>query len=428
MRRRLLAVVCVLAATGSAPHAQSTDLLFADAGQSSSPRIAGLEKAAGSGNGGPAVAAFWNDIGRTGTPLIERVPGEPNHSWLTFLWRATSATTNVVVIDGVAAGVGGGDPKRSSMRRVGGTDVWYRTYKVRNDAAFTYMLSPNDSLEWLLGPRRSTPVADPLNPNLSGSQSFVRLPSAPRPIEGARTSPVPAGTVASLSIMSAILRNTRALQVYTPPGFTTANADADARYPLLVVLDSGVYGDYVPVPAILDVLIAQRRIPPLVAVMVGNVNRAQELPCFPPFADFLASELVPWMRATFRAGAAADRTIVSGASLGGLAASFAGFQHPEVFGNVLSQSGSYWWAPAQEPEPEWLTRRFAAVSRRDIRLSMSVGAMEVSQQLDTNRRLRDVLEAHGYDVDYTEFNGNHSYLNWRAEFGDRLARLLGPQR
>ncbi len=369
------------------------------------------------------MAAFWKEIGR-GAPLIEPVAGESNYSWLTFLWRATGATTNVVVVDGVAAGVGGGDPKRSTMRRVGGTDVWYRTYKVRNDAAFTYMLSPNDSLESLLGPRKSTPVADPLNPNLSGPQSFVRLPSAPKPIDGA--GPVEAGTVTSTSFNSAILRNTRGLRVYTPPGFTTA--DAAARYPLLVVLDSGAYGDYVPVPAILDVLIAQRRIPPLVAVMVGNANRAQELPCFPPFADFLASELVPWMRETFRAGAAADRTVVSGASLGGLAASFAAFQHPEVFGNVLSQSGSYWWTPAQDSEPEWLTRRFAEASPRGIRLSMSVGAMEVSQQLDTNRRLRDVLTARGYAVDYTEFNGNHSYLNWRAEFGDRLARLLGPQR
>jgi enterochelin esterase-like enzyme len=134
------------------------------------------------------------------------------------------------------------------------------------------------------------------------------------------------------------------------------------------------------------------------------------------------------MGETFRAGAAADRTIVSGASLGGLAASFAGFQHPEVFGNVLSQSGSYWWTPASDSEPEWLMRQFAAASRRGIRLSISVGAMEVAQQLDTNRRLRDVLVARGYALDYTEFNGNHSYLNWRAEFADRIAQLIGPAR
>ena len=27
-------------------------------------------------------------------------------------------------------------------------------------------------------------------------------------------------------------------------------------------------------------------------------------------------------------------------------AAFAGLTHPEIFGNVLSQSGSYWWKPS----------------------------------------------------------------------------------
>ena len=203
---------------------------------------------------------------------------------------------------------------------------------------------------------------------------------------------------------------------------------APEDYPLLVVLDSGAYGDYVPVPAILDTLIAQKRIAPLVAVMVGNVSRTEELQCSPAYASFLARELVPWMRERYRAGAAPASTVVSGASLGGLAASFAAFQHPDVFGNVVSQSGSYWWAPAQDAVPEWLTRRFAAESPKAVRVSMSVGAMEIPEQLGTNRRFRDALAARGYAVSYSEFNGNHSYLNWRADLARHLVHLIGPPR
>ena len=77
---------------------------------------------------------------RGGAPLVEPVAGEPEYSWLTFLWRATEPTTNVVVIDGVAAGVGGAEPRNSMLTRLARTDVWYRTYKLRNDAAFTYTL------------------------------------------------------------------------------------------------------------------------------------------------------------------------------------------------------------------------------------------------------------------------------------------------
>jgi len=38
-----------------------------------------------------------------------------------------------------------------------------------------------------------------------------------------------------------------------------------------------------------------------------------------------------------------------GSSPGGLAATYAAYRHPEMFGNVLSQSGSYWWTPPTDP-------------------------------------------------------------------------------
>jgi enterochelin esterase family protein len=60
-------------------------------------------------------------------------------------------------------------------------------------------------------------------------------------------------------------------------------------------------GAIVPVPTILDNLIAEKQIPPTVAVTVGNVNRFQELGCSAKFSDFLHQELVPWMRKEYRA-------------------------------------------------------------------------------------------------------------------------------
>jgi enterochelin esterase family protein len=59
---------------------------------------------------------------------------------------------------------------------------------------------------------------------------------------------------------------------------------------------------------------------------------------------------------------------------------------------------------------------------------MEVGQMEAAEvQLDTNRRLRDVLLAKGYKLQYREFNGNHNFINWRGGFGDGIAALLGSQ-
>ena len=266
-------------------------------------------------------------------------------------------------------------------------------------------------MEWLITvePRSSKPQADPLNSRRLGPQSYVELPEAPA---STWTAPPAQGKVERTRLTSAMLKNEREVWVYTPPGFQASGE----LYPLLVVMDGEAFTGMVPVPVILDTLIAQKRIPPLVAIMVGDVveYRGADLACSEPFADFLATELVPWMRKNYHATIDPGRTVIGGSSLGGLAATFAGFQHPEVFGNVLSQSGSNWWKPEQDTEPEWLARQFAAASKREIRVSMSVGLMEVPQQLDTNRHLRDVLMTKGYSVDYAEFNGNHSYLNWRS--------------
>jgi enterochelin esterase-like enzyme len=145
--------------------------------------------------------------------------------------------------------------------------------------------------------------------------------------------------VIATTFRSGILKNEGKLWIYTPSGFSKLGA----RYPLLVLFD----GDRVKwVPAILDNLIAQKRIPPMVAARIDNPSTAArnlELPCYPPFADFLATELVPWVRENYHGAAEAARTIAAGSSYGGLAAVFAGLRHPEVFGNVVSLSGSFWW-------------------------------------------------------------------------------------
>jgi len=174
-------------------------------------------------------------------------------------------------------------------------------------------------------------------------------------------------------------------------------------------------------------LIAQQRIPPMVAALVGNASgrRNAELACDKPFTEFVAGELVPWMRKKYDATDDPSLTVVGGSSLGGLASAFAGFEYPDVFGNILSQSGSYWWSPPQEIERSWLTRQFAKSPLRALNISMSAGLMEVPDQLDTNRHLRDVLIAKGYTVHYSEFNGNHSYVAWRADFAQRLIALIG---
>jgi hypothetical protein len=117
---------------------------------------------------------------------------------------------------------------------------------------------------------------------------------------------------------------------------------------LLIVFDGSAYLSAVPTPVILDNLIAGARIPPVVAVFIDNPNqetRTRELTPNPEFAEFLARELLPWVHARYHVTSDPRMTVVAGSSFGGLAATYAALRHPEVFGNVLCQSGDFSWAP-----------------------------------------------------------------------------------
>jgi enterochelin esterase family protein len=187
--------------------------------------------------------------------------------------------------------------------------------------------------------------------------------------------------------------------VYTPPGYKT---DAEP-YALMVLFDGIAYTLLVPTPVILDNLLNKNLIPPMVAVVLDNptpTSRNDEMPCNPRFADFLAKEVVPWMRENYHVTKDASKTIVGGSSYGGLAATFAGFYHPETFGNVISQSASFWWKPKGDVEHEWLTRQFVASPKLPVRFYLDIGLLETGPTPDkgpnmvlVNRHMRDVLQA-----------------------------------
>jgi enterochelin esterase-like enzyme len=246
------------------------------------------------------------------------------------------------------------------MKRIGNTDVWYASYKVNRRVRTYYALapgvsSPSESYE-LLG---AISQRDPLNPKgwfedpddpdtpLHHGTSKLEMPDAPAQPWADKRKDVPEGTVEKHTLTSALLKNTRDVWVYTPPGYSKTAPP----YGLLLVFDGDTYIKVVPTPVTVDNLIADKRIAPLVAVMIGNAPKARsvELPCNPAFADFLANELVPWVRRLYNVTSDPRQVTIGGSSYGGLAATYAAYRHPEMFGNVLSQSGSYWWTPPTDP-------------------------------------------------------------------------------
>lgn len=196
---------------------------------------------------------------------------------------------------------------------------------------------------------------------------------------------------------------------------------------MLVLLDGEHWQPHLGLAHLLDNLIADGRIPPLVALLPDSVDadtRWAELTCRPEFAAFLADELLPWAATRLPVTDDPTRTVVAGQSLGGLAAAHAAVSSPFRFGNVLAQSGSFWWPDG--PRAQWLTDLIARTPRLPVRFRLSFGAHEWVA-LPAAARLREVLAAAGYDdASYREFNGGHDYLCWRTELAEGLVELLGP--
>jgi len=387
-------------------------------------------------NHGLALKQFWAEVARTGAPLIEPVSGDKSYSFVTFLWRGGDDTRNVVIFDGIA-----GFGAKDRMVRIPSTDVWYKTYRVRNDARFSYNLSPNDSLQSFDDVRGDNAMKqrlaafrpDPLNPHhcpttfgaYGTDSSYVELPNAEPLLWEASTKGVAEGKLTETQIHSDIMHRDKKLWIYTPPGFSPQHAP----YPLMVLFDGD--RNWMWMPKILDLMIARKQISPLVVVMTDESTpsiRTSELPCNNDFTDFLAKELVPWARERYGATSSPSRTIVAGSSYGGLASVFAGLRHPEIFGNVITLSGSFWWKPQGSAQPEWLVQQIASNPKLPLRIYQEVGLMEVgsasADQVGSNRRMHRTLVRRGYPTHYTEYDGGHSFLNWSQGMANGLTSLM----
>ena len=408
-----------------------------------SPIITSLKKQIELGNTF-TLQQFWDEIKKRGAPLVEEIAGDEGHRLVTFLWKAENDPGSVALVSLMT--------KQTTypMTRLPNTDLWYVTLQLRSDLRATYQFFPDfETVSETISPalRWSHYCIDPFNrktfafyteeedpTEVKLTRSVLELPDAPPQPWLAQRSDTPKGKVELHRLKSDILGNERRVWAYTPANYKPA---ADTRYRLLILFDGWAYAHLMPTFTILDNLIAAGKIPPTVMVMPDSLEmeeRMRELIYHPPFNQFLVTELIPWTLSRYAVTSDPGQTVVGGSSAGGLAAAYAALEHPEVFGNVLSQSGAFTALPKGETESGWLARQFAACEKLPVKFHLDAGTLEVNSYRDlrggvtplaVNQRLRDALIVKGYKVHYKEFSGGHDYISWQGTFGDGLAFLLG---
>ncbi|MEP7345104.1 MAG: enterochelin esterase domain-containing protein [Gemmatimonadaceae bacterium] len=239
------------------------------------------------------LRAFWDSVSARGTPMLDPVPGDSTRVLAEFVYRSTSIH-NVILENGV----NGWAYVLNQLEHVEGTDIWHITVAVPTTIRLGYVFRENDNLiPWHLEPnqgrRWATNRPDPFNAHMDSAQnrrSVLLGPDAVPDTWSISRTGVPAGKVEDLELQSGSFNASRTFAVYTPPGYSTKNL------PLLIVFDGPVYRRTVRLPTILDNLIADRAIEPVVAVFIAQTNRMVELAPNEPFSNFVAKELIPFVR------------------------------------------------------------------------------------------------------------------------------------
>ncbi len=218
----------------------------------------------------------------------------------------------------------------------------------------------------------------------------------------------------------AVVPYTRQVAVYIPAGYV-----AGTPAPFIVVQDgmSPTYRNNVP-PA-LDTLIAEKRVPPMVAVMVHNgggdaqgSERGLEYDTVSgKYTEFIETEVLP--RITKDYGVAFTKDPEGRATMGGSSGAACAFTmawfHPELYRRVLSYSGTYvnQQSPANPESPRGAWEYHATLIPNNppqpIRVWMHVSERD-NRYYDgeetwhnwvlANERMAAALKAKGYKYQY----------------------------
>jgi len=302
------------------------------------------------------------------------------------------------------------DPSAFPMTRLSTTTFWYRTESFESDGRLDYKFVLNGGT-WILDPRNPFTVLGGFGPN-----SELRMPDFIHPPEIAYDAGIPHGTLRDTVFFSTNLGNVRTITVYTPPGY---GSPIDS-FGVVVFHDGLEYVSLASANNVLDYLINEGRIEPVIAVFVPPVNRTEEYAgsLQDEFTAFIVDELMPWVDARYTTRRNPAERATLGASNGGNIALWLGLNHSEVFGNVAAHSSNIQTS---------ISDGFENGPLLDLRLYMDLGTYDIPILITLVRDFIPILQSRGYVHTYLEFHDGHSWGNWRGHIDNALEMFFpGP--
>ena len=211
-------------------------------------------------------------------------------------------------------------------------------------------------------------------------------------------------------------------RVYLP-----AVRSQEIKLQTLYLVDGQWYLEYGEMISILDRLIREQKIEPVVVVFVDSRNpddltenrRNDQFMCNQHFADFFINELVPTIESNFSTTGQGSDRVVGGVSFGGLNAACFGLMLHQQLGGVLMQS------PASARHVEKVAGLYKKSDRLPFKIFLSGGTQK--DNISTIRSFKKILDSKGYPMKYIEVPHGHDWENWGALIDDFLLYFFASE-
>jgi enterochelin esterase-like enzyme len=224
-----------------------------------------------------------------------------------------------------------------------------------------------------------------------------------------------------IRISSDVLGYDLQYRLYLPEGY-----DMRTDHPVMFLTDGQNYIRRGNMPSVLDTLINNGQIEPVIAVFVDardpdnleSNRRRKQFFCNEDYLKFFVDELIPTMEQNYPVLNNREGRSIMGLSFGGLNAACFGMLGHDIFSGIAMQS------PANHPVPNLLPT-YQQMPTLALRIFLSTGTPDDNTQ--ANRQFHSVLKNKGYDMKYIEVMEGHNWDNWGPLLDDALLYFYGKR-
>lgn len=284
-------------------------------------------------------------------------------------------------------------------------------------------------------------VIDPRNPATSESNnnvwSLVYVPGS----DFMDTKDVLHGAVAAVTYYSKSLQKFRRMHVYTPPGYERGRG----KFPVFYLLHGAGDSDEAWTSVgragfIMDNLIAAGKVKPMVVVMPAGHTRAFGFgrgagrSATDEFVEDFLKDIMPYVEKNYRVYNDRSHRAIAGLSMGGGQTLNIAIPHLEQFSyvgvyssGIFGITGPRPGASTNEPAgPSWEEQHKAVLEDAKLKKGLKLFWFSTGKDdflIGTTRATVDMFKKHGFEPEFQESSGAHTWINWR-NYLDQFAPQL----